>query len=208
MKKTINDIYRLKIRDAARAAQVLFLALKDDPKLRSMFPDESSVKKEMPTLIEFLVNYNIRCGVGYATSKELEGIALWQDTFTGFDPLQAMRSGFFNLIRVLSWRSISRLFMSYRKITKYQKRVFPKRYMGLELLGVDPNHQKQGYAGMLLRFMLSDLDVKRLPCCLMTNTETNIEIYEKYAFNKVGVCIDEEANVRSYYMTRAPQGNP
>ena len=60
---------------------------------------------------------------------------------------------------------------------------FPHRY--LSTIGVDPVYQGRGYASLLIRAKLAELDKQTVPCYLETMKEKNVSIYQHFGFEVV-----------------------
>jgi ribosomal protein S18 acetylase RimI-like enzyme len=77
---------------------------------------------------------------------------------------------------------------------------FPHWY--LTLLAVDPSHQGKGYASILLREKLREIDKQNLPCFLNTQNESNLSVYEHFGFELRGKIKVPKANFYYYGMLR------
>lgn len=69
-------------------------------------------------------------------------------------------------------------------------------------MGVDPLYQGKGYASMLIRAKLRELDNQNLPCYLNTQNEDNVPIYEHFGFELVGIVPVPNSNFFYYGMLR------
>ena len=63
-----------------------------------------------------------------------------------------------------------------------QFELIPSPHWYLFIIGVDPNFKGKGYAGRLIKPMLSRIKREQLPCYLDTNNEENIGLYQHYGF--------------------------
>jgi GNAT superfamily N-acetyltransferase len=72
----------------------------------------------------------------------------------------------------------------------------------LMLLGVDPEFQGKGYASLLLKGMLSQIDKERLPCYLETEKEENIQIYQHFNFKVIEEYTIPGTSVKLWAMLR------
>jgi GNAT superfamily N-acetyltransferase len=52
----------------------------------------------------------------------------------------------------------------------------------LEVLSVDPGHQRSGYGAAMLRPLLERCDAERAPAYLETNRESNLPYYNRFGF--------------------------
>jgi len=60
-----------------------------------------------------------------------------------------------------------------------------KAYLYLQVLGVDPACQRQGYGGQLLRALIEQSEQAGLQLYLETETESNVRMYEHLRFRVV-----------------------
>jgi GNAT superfamily N-acetyltransferase len=61
----------------------------------------------------------------------------------------------------------------------------PERYWYLQILGVDPGCQGQGFSSRLLKPMLERADREGLPVFLETQLKKNVTLYEHFGFKVV-----------------------
>ena len=61
-----------------------------------------------------------------------------------------------------------------------------REYIYLIIIGVSPEHQDQGHGGKLLRALIEESNITRIPIYLETATEKNIRMYEKIGFSETG----------------------
>ena len=72
-----------------------------------------------------------------------------------------------------------------RYVDKLHRRLVPYPHWYLEIIGVAPAHQGQGFSSRLLRPVLERIDRERMPCYLETNAEKNVAIYRRFGFEVV-----------------------
>ncbi len=182
----LNNLVRLKEPQIKPAAEMLGRAFQDDPLFTHFFPDASERKSKLPYIFKFLIRYGVWYGEVYATSPNLEGVAVWLPPEKADMTLRRMIwSGDFSILFNLGMKFISR----QRSITDYilsiHKRHAPFRHWFLQSIGVDPMFQGKGYAGTLLKAMFARIDQEHLPCYLETQNEKNVSIYQHYGFKVV-----------------------
>jgi GNAT superfamily N-acetyltransferase len=81
-------------------------------------------------------------------------------------------------------------------------RVTPDRYWFLQILGVDPGYQGQGFSSRLLKPLLARADREGLPCFLETQAEKNVALYEHFGFRVVEEGIIPGSGIKSWAMLR------
>jgi len=185
------------------AAAVLTRAFRNYPHLQYYFPNELEREKITSCFTYLDVFSGIRYGEIYATSSNLEGIAIWisSDNY----PLP-----FWKLLRsvplpvLLSYAGHGGLRMRHilEHIDAIHQRIAPFQHLFLLLIGVDPKFQGKGYASELIRPMLARLDEEGLPCYLGTLKEANIPLYEHFGFKSVKKTIIPKTSITYWSMLR------
>jgi len=186
------------------AAQMLARAFHNDPLCSYFIPNEVARRNLLPHIFKLRLRFGISQGEVYATSPNLEGVAVWLPDKADMTHLSMVENGVISLLPKLGIRTIYRLFLAYRFITRVRKRCTPSRYWHLSPLGVDPNSQGQGYASALLRPMLTRLDHQQLPCYIESQNEKNIGIYLHYGFRIVDNIIIPSTGIAHWCMIREP----
>ena len=167
------------------AAETLYRAFADNPMMRYMAsaarnPNRAIHENFSHVLARARVN-----GIIIRTSPQHEGIAVW--FLEGFArsslPLD-MGIAWYKL-RSFRLREISTLLPFYLKIEKAHARVIHQPHYYLEILGVDPKYQGQGYSSKLLRPVLAHADKHRKKCYLETQSQNNVSLYRHFGFEVV-----------------------
>ena len=203
----LNNLVRLKESQIKPAAEMLGRAFQDDPLSGYFFPDAVKRKNKLPYIFKFLIRYGVLYGEVYATSPNLEGVAVWLPPGKVDMTLRRMIwSGDFSILFNLGVKFISR----QRSITKYifsmHKCHAPFRHWFLDSIGVDPMFQGKGYAGILLKAMFARIDQEHLPCYLETQNEKNVSIYQHYGFKVVEESAIPGTEFSNWAMLRGKSG--
>ena len=77
MKADLSELVRLTESQIEPAAETLALAFQDYPVFTYVFPDACERRNELPLLLQNFVHYGVLNGEVYATSRNLEGVAVW-----------------------------------------------------------------------------------------------------------------------------------
>jgi len=178
-----GDLVRVTKEQIGPASEMLVEAFFNDAKLTLVFPDENTRREQGRSLFAFHLRYGLNYGRVFATSPNLEGVAVWlpsdrsEVTFW-----RAMRSGGMTLQKQLSKDAMRRLLAFADQIDSYHKKHVPGRHCYLFFIGVDPRVQGRGYGGKLIRPVLLEMDQNRMDCYLNTQNEQNIGLYEHFGF--------------------------
>jgi len=77
MDTELKDLVQLNKSHIKPAAEVLALAFQNYLLLQYFFPDELERKRIAPYFFQYILSYGVRHGEIYATSPNLEGVAVW-----------------------------------------------------------------------------------------------------------------------------------
>jgi ribosomal protein S18 acetylase RimI-like enzyme len=165
------------------AAGVLSRAFVGDPFVRRLFPDSERRERHFARTATCVLKYALDRGEVQAVSPALEGVAVWFPP-SGFAPTwwDELRCGVFALPLTIGFGSTRMLLRYANHTAAMRKRHLRGPYWFLQLLAVDPVHRGDGHGGFLLRSMLDRLDRLEMPCCLDTENEKNVALYEHFGF--------------------------
>ena len=203
----LNNLFRLTKAQIKPAAEMLTRAFQDNPGLAYYFPDESERKNKSHHLHQFMLCHGLIYGEVYATSPNLEGLAVWLPSENANMSLwRVIRSGGLSMIYKLGIKAASQVRPFGDYVSSVHKRHVPFRHWYLLGLGVDPDYQGQGYASALLKAMFTRIDKERLPCYLETQNANNVPIYQHYGFKVVEEGIVPNTRVTNWAMLREKVG--
>jgi len=197
MSNETKGLIRLNKSDVMSAVEVLIRAFWNHPPLEYYFPDEAERERIAPYFFSWSVFNGIRYGEVYATSQDLEGIAVWLPSDNYPVTLwRLLRS--VPLSEIFGFRRYggSRMRGLGNYIDEVHGRLAPFKHWFLQAIGVDPQFQGRGYASKLLRPMLSRIDEENLPCYLETLETQTVRLYEHFGFKVI-----EESSVPSTSLT-------
>ncbi|WAC05705.1 MAG: GNAT family N-acetyltransferase [Methanoregula sp.] len=181
-----SDCIRLAKEQISPASVLLARAFFNDPKLTHLIPDPKERAVRAQYLFEFELMYGMIYGDVIATSKNMEGVAVWipsQKSEITF--WRAFRSGGFRLQKQLGTEIMDRLMSFSSMVDSLHNRHVPGNHSYLFFIGVDPSFQGRGYAGRLVRPVLAQLDKKKMSCYLNTQERKNISLYEHFGFQVI-----------------------
>jgi GNAT superfamily N-acetyltransferase len=185
MNNQTGGLLRLTVKERDAGAAVLGRAFAGYDVFWYYFPDEKE-RLAAATAISFIsVSVCLKYGEVYATSKKFEGVATWLPPGQSpFGARQVMRSVPPSVLN--RFRSETSGFRAYaRHIDGLHRKLVPYPHWYLDMIGVDPPRQGQGFSSLLLRPVLERLDRERIPCYLETNVEKNVGIYRRFGFDVI-----------------------
>lgn len=182
----LNDLIRLNESLIEPVAEMLARAFHDDPAFTYIIPDASERKNKLPYLFQLSLGFGVLYGEAYATSPNLEGIAVWLPSETvDMSFWETMPSDESALMAKIGGEIIGKLQVFTDYCTPLHKRHAPFRHWFLEELAVDPMFQGKSYAATLLKPMLAKIDQEHLPCYLRTQNGRNVPFYQRYGFKLI-----------------------
>lgn len=203
MHPELSSLYRLKRKDAKKAAAVFSRAFQNDLLAQVMFPDEDFRRKILPTYFTYRITYGILYGEVYAPSPTIEGLAVWylsdQYEMTNW---RNMRAGGMKLMFNTDKETLKRMNIIGHFTTELRNKYTSEKYWYLAPIGVDPSFQGKGFASKLMRAMLARIDSENLSALLETQDERNVKIYNKFGFEIVQEVTLPNTDVPHWLMSR------
>lgn len=198
-----DKIIRLKKDNVNIAGEVLGRALNDDPISLYIFPNDKERKEKLKYVFRVTTCIGVRYGKVYATSPNLEGIAIWM-------PYKRFKEKFFWILRCGGLSMGIKVGLEAGKrsnpirnfIEKVHEETISDEHWYLNELGIDPPFQRKGYGSSLMRYMLKKIDEQALPVYLETSLEKNVKYYEKFGFKLIKEALIPETDVNLWFMLR------
>jgi ribosomal protein S18 acetylase RimI-like enzyme len=182
MTRKLDALYPVQKRDVPQAAAVLVDAFEHDPIWQVVLSDTTPTQKagafETPLL------YCLKYGEVYATSENLEGIAAWvPGHLAAMTPWRMARSGAMRAALKLGWAVAKKMEPIFGPLDAERQEIMKGRsFIYLQIIGVAPALQGQGFGGKLLRALIEECERAGLPLYLETETESNVRMYERLGF--------------------------
>jgi hypothetical protein len=149
MTSELEHLVRIKKKHMQKAVKTFSRAFNTDPLTVHMFPDEEERQNFMRHYFQFRVKYGILYGEVYATSENVEGIAIWiKPKDTRMTMWKMFRAGGMKLYRTMGKDVIDKMFEIERYTTKLHHESVTEPHWHLTPIGVDPDHQGKGYASL------------------------------------------------------------
>jgi GNAT superfamily N-acetyltransferase len=203
MSAELDSPVRLQKSDIKRAAGALTEAFQKYPLLVNKYPDESTRKKAAYYFFLIIVGYGIRWGEVYATSQEMEGVAVWyRSEHFPMRFWKILRSVPFSALLGFPCSGVGRLQAAANFVEARHVQVAPVVHWFLDSIGVLPQYQGKGYAGKLIRAMLDRTDKERVPVFLDTMDEVDVRRYEHLGFKVIDKAAVPKTNLTNWSMLR------
>jgi GNAT superfamily N-acetyltransferase len=201
----LPELLRVDNRLASPAIKMLTRAFSNYPLLTHYFPEESERQAVSENIMALSIYTCLRYGQVYATSDRLEGAAVWS-------PSENYPASFWRVLRSvplshilgISGSGAYRIQAVDRFLLDIHKRLVPYKHFYLEILGVDPSVQKQGFSSKLIRPMLQRLDAAGLQCFLETQDPRDVPIYQHFGFEIIDQSIIPDSPLTSWALLYKP----
>jgi len=198
-----KGLVRLDKRNMEKASQMFTRAFYNDPFSLYAFPDTKERDSRLIYMNEMSLRYGMRYGMVYAPSERIEGGAIWMPPGKAtLSILGFLLSGGITPIIKMGLKTELKMLPLDKFMEQKHRKLVPYPHWYLALLGVDPQYQKQGYAGKLLRPMLEKLDNENMPCYLETSSEKNYLMYRHFGFEIIDEYVLPKADIKLWAMLR------
>ena len=198
-----DELLRLTLKERDAAAAVLGRAFAEYELLRYYFHDEAQRRAVANTFCFIALSVCLKYGEFYTSSEKMEGVAAWLPPGKApFGIWQTIRSVPFSILFGFGRQGANRLRAYGRYIDKVHRKLVPYPHWYLQIIGVDPPYQGQGFSSRLLRPVLESIDRERMPCYLETNTDKNVAIYRRFGFEVISEDKIPRTEVTSFAMLR------
>ena len=203
MATDLDGLCRLTKAQVKPAAEMLARAFHNYPLFRYYFPEELERKKITSYFLSLAIYSGIRYGEIYATSLNMEGVAIWlpSDNYP-VNIWKLVRSVPISVIFGFGRYGGGRMRQLGEYVDVVHQRLSPFRHWFLQVIGVDPQFQGKGCAGKLLRPMLARIDEEGLSCYLETLDEHNVALYEHFNFTVIDKSTIPGTNLTNWAMLR------
>ena len=203
MSVELEDLLRLNNSHIKPAVKVLTEAFQNYPLLNYYYPDDLTKKRIAHYYLSLAVFSGIRYGEIYATSHNLEGVAIWI-------PSDKYPVTFWRLLHSIPLSVIfglgryggNKMRHLREHIDAVHQRLAPFKHWFLQTVGVEPQSQGKGYASKLIRPMLTRIDEEGLPCYLETLDEHNVPLYKHLGFKVVDKATVPKTSLTNWAMLR------
>jgi len=199
----MNGLIRLSKKHIKIASHILSRAFQNDPVIRWQIPDAIKRLSSLQYFWEFILRIGIKNGEVYATSEDLEGIAVWRPSKKlNFAYWKYIKNGIIKLPFKFGIKATKRITF-FQAVNYSIRNIYMKvPYWYLGPIAVDPKYQGKGFASMLLNPMLERIEKDHMPIWLETNSERNVSFYQHFDFYIIEEIIIPKTNIVNWFMIR------
>lgn len=198
-----GELTRLTPKERDAGAAVLGRAFAEYELFRYYFHDEKERNTAATTFSLISISVCLKYGEVYATSEKMEGVATWLPPGRSpFGSWQVMRSVPLSTLFRVERRRLSQVWAYGRHVDTLHCKLVPYPHWYLDMIGVAPPYQGQGFCSRLVRPMLERIDRERMPSYLETNARKNVAIYRRFGFEVVSEDEMPGTGIRTWAMLR------
>ena len=206
MNDQTSELLRLTRKDRDAGAVVLGRAFTEYELLRYYFHDKMERRAVADTFGFIALSVCLKYGEVYASSEKLEGVAAWLPPGKApFGVWQIIRSVPLSILFRFGRQGASRMWAYGRYVDNLHRKLVSYPHWYLQIIGVDPGYQGQGFSSRLVKPVLERIDRERMPCFLETNTGKNVAVYRRFGFEVVSEDKIPGTEVTSFAMLRKVQ---
>lgn len=163
-----------------RVAQTLFYrAFEHDPHFAWLVPAGANRPARLRHLLAQLIDPHSPGRGELHLTSDLRAAAVWFPPPGGRERLRERLAHLPALAFALGWQRLPKRALELRRIAALRPRA-PHYY--LQMLAVDPPHQRRGHGSTLLARLLQQADETHLPVCLETGNAANLTFYARHGF--------------------------
>ncbi|TVR57889.1 MAG: GNAT family N-acetyltransferase [Spirochaetaceae bacterium] len=201
-----ENLYELEKKDLDKAVATLKDAFQDDPVWNAVFRDDPNIDKALTGFFAIPLLYGMKFGKAYATSEQLEGVAVWvpgEKSSMGF--LRLIASGAVSYGSRIGSVSMKNLSTLAKQLEPDRKRIMSgKSYTYLTVIGVGSEYQGKGYGSTLLKKITTECDETNRYLYLETESEESVRFYERHGFRTEQKIVVSHIDVPMWQMIRPP----
>ncbi len=201
-----KDLLRLSDRHIIEATKVFTEAFMDYPLFSYIVENPSARPRILPHVFRLMIKHTIKLGWAYATSENMEGIALWLPSEKSDISLWSnLANGGIDLLLKGGLRMAYRSLVFSEFASKLHHKVIDNPHIYLFQIGVKKRHRGKGHASKLMRPMMAHADREGQPIFLETHDEFNLPVYQHYQFEVNKHEKIPGSDVNHWTMIRTPQ---
>jgi len=199
-----KNLKAIDLKDFEKARDICVEAFMSYP-LHKLIKDVGRRKKVLDQIISLELKYSLKNNQAYYLGHDLREVSIWKNNNKPLSPFAYLRYKTPRTIITLMLnmkREERKLYSSYMKeMSKVRKELtLPDHCFELSVIAVHPENQGEKRASKLLRLALDELRVNNTSCMLVTNTEKNKTMYERFGFKVIKEFYQHKTGISTFFM--------
>lgn len=201
---SISSLYRLTKEDIPQAVECLKDAFKDDPLWAEVFKNDPDKNKALSGFFTCPLLYGMKYGKAYATSPEVEGVAVWvPGKHANMTMWGMLRCGALPYGAKMGKETVRSLSIMTKQLGVARKRLMKnKPYIYLTIIGISSLAQGKGLGSKIMDTIKEECTGKGSNIYLETEKEENVSFYEKHGFVVLEKIMLNKINLPMWLMER------
>ena len=201
------SLYPLTKADIPQAVICLKDAFKDDPLWAEVFRTDPHKDKSLSGFFTIPLLYGMKFGKVYATSPQIEGVAVWvPGKYANMTSWGMLRCGALQYGMKMGKDSIRNLSIISRQLGPDRKRLMKDEpYIYLTMIGIRSGKQGKGLGSKIMNTIKEECDREGVHLYLETEKEDNLPFYEKHGLMVLQKIVFEKINQPMWEMARKPE---
>jgi len=201
-----SALYRLTKKDIPKAVECLKDAFKNDPLWTEVFKNDPDKDHALSAFFMIPLLYGMKFGKVYATSPEIEGVAVWAPgKYANMTMWGMLRCGALSYGTKFGKETVRNLSIVSQQLGPARKRLMKnKPYIYLMIIGVSSAAQEKGVGSKIMDTIKEECARECLHLYLETEKEENIAFYEKHGLTVLQKIVLPKINLPMWQMSRQP----
>ncbi len=182
-------------------------AFQEEPMYAATFPGSHRRPDAVEAFMRWLYRVSVLDGAVVECTPSLDAVAVWEPPEQKYSLLTQVRAApqLLAWVRLADRGDVRRVFSLSARWDRRRRELVPEPHWRLAMLGVEPDRQRSGLGGLLLRHGVARADAMGVPVYTETGTQEKARLLcERLGFDVVEQTMDERLHFRVWRLLRRP----
>ena len=198
------EIREIKNEDIKKIAKFMERSFEDSILYTYIIPEEEKRGDFIRDFFAYRLKYAMKDGKVFITTDK-KAVSAWLPSDSKMSPLDLMRYGGIKPMAKIGKEGRQKLIESFKVSDELKDEIAPMYHWSLSPIAVHRDYWGKGYASKLMEHTLNHLDREGIHSFLLTQSKTNLGIYEKFDYKLLKERAVEGSDFKHYAMLRKPQ---
>jgi ribosomal protein S18 acetylase RimI-like enzyme len=186
MREELSDFYKITESDAKYISKLYERAFFNWSLAVALEPEDEIRRIKAHYFYEVSIRHIIKKGEAYASSPNMEGVAMWvHSDHYEMSTWQMIKNGGLKALYKLGIKKMMKGAKAIEFAENLTSEIMGEPHYHLVWLGVEPELQRKGIGTELMNVLLKKFANENMKCFLDTQDEQNIEYYERFGFKTI-----------------------